>query len=383
MDVRLIATSAFGLESVVARELRNLGYENARAENGRVLFAADLDAISRCNLWLRSADRLLVQIGQFPARTFDELFEGTRLLPWSDWLPESANFPVQGKSIKSRLFSVSDCQAIVKKAVVESLKKRYRRQWFDENGPRFKIEVSLLGDIATLTLDTSGAGLHKRGYRPLSHAAPLKETLAAALVQLSRWKPDRAFIDPFCGSGTIAIEAAMIGRNIAPGLMRHFDAQDWPVLSPSRWTQAVQEARDLARPRQRLGIFGFDIDQEAVRMARYHSRQVGLDTGLHWEARAVKDVRSRFRYGYIVTNPPYGERLAGPKELPVIYQGLRQLFMHLDTWSHSILSADLNLEKSFKKKADKKRKLYNGRILCNLYQFYGPKPDSLTGPFGL
>lgn len=383
MDVRLIATSAFGLESVVTRELRSLGYENMKTENGRVLFSADLDAISRCNLWLRSADRLLVQIGQFPARSFEELFEGTKHLPWSDWLPENANFPVQGKSIKSRLFSVSDCQAIVKKAVVESLKKRYRRQWFDENGPRYKIEVSLLNDIATLTLDTSGPGLHKRGYRQLSHAAPLKETLAAALVQLSRWKPDRAFIDPFCGSGTIAIEAALLGRNIAPGLMRHFDAQDWPILSTSRWSQAIQEARDLAHPRQKLGIFGFDIDPEAVRMARYHCAQAGLGTGLHWEAKPVKDVQSRFRFGYVVSNPPYGERLAGQKELPAIYQGLKQLFMHLDTWSHSILSADLSLEKSLKKSADKKRKLYNGRILCNLYQFYGPKPDSLTGPFGL
>ncbi|MEQ8175162.1 MAG: class I SAM-dependent RNA methyltransferase [Syntrophomonadaceae bacterium] len=382
MNVRLIATSAFGLESVVARELRSLGYENGKAENGRVLFTADLSAICRCNLWLRSADRLLVQIGQFPARSFEELFEGTKQLPWSDWLPENANFPVQGKSIKSRLFSVSDCQAIVKKAVVESLKKRYRRQWFVENGPRYKIEVSLLDDIATLTLDSSGPGLHKRGYRQLSHTAPLKETLAAALVQLSRWKPDRAFIDPFCGSGTIAIEAAMLGRNIAPGLMRHFDAQDWPTLSTSRWSQALQEARDLACPRQRLGIFGFDIDPEAVRMARYHSSQAGLGAGLHWEARGVKDVYSRFHYGYVVTNPPYGERLAEPKGLNVIYQDLKQLFMHLDTWSMSILSADLNLEKSLKKKGDKKRKLYNGRILCNLYQFYGPKPDSLTGPFG-
>lgn len=383
MEITLIATCAFGLESVVVRELRSLGYENVETENGRVLFTADAAAISRCNLWLRSADRLLVQMGQFPARSFEELFEGTKLLPWSDWLPENANFPVQGKSIKSRLFSVSDCQSIVKKAVVESLKKRYRRQWFDEKGPRFKIEVSLLNDIATLTLDTSGPGLHKRGYRQLSHAAPLKETLAAALIQLSRWKADRAFIDPFCGSGTVAIEAALLGRNIAPGLMRHFDAQDWPVLSAYLWSQAIQEARDLARPQQRLGIFGFDIDPEAVRMARYHSSRAGLISGLHWEARDVKDVHSRFHYGYVVTNPPYGERLAGQKELPVIYQGLKQLFMHLDTWSHSILSADLNLEKSLKRKADKKRKLYNGRILCNLYQFYGPKPDSLAGPFGL
>lgn len=383
MDLTLIATSAFGLESVVARELRSLGYENTKTENGRVLFTADLAAIGRCNLWLRSADRLLVQIGRFPARSFDELFEGAKHLPWTDWLPENANFPVQGKSIKSRLFSVSDCQAIVKKAVVESLKKRYRRQWFDENGPIHKIEVSLLGDIATLTLDTSGPGLHKRGYRQLSHTAPIKETMAAALVQLSRWKPDRAFIDPFCGSGTIAIEAALLGKNLAPGLMRHFDAQDWPVLPPILWSQALQEARDLARPGQKLGIFGFDIDPEAVRMARYHSSRAGLGSGLHWEARAVKNVQSRFRYGYVVTNPPYGERLAEQKDLPVIYQELRQLFIHLDTWSHSIFSADLGLEKSLKRKADRKRKLYNGRILCNLYQYYGPKPDSLTGPFGL
>lgn len=381
MELQLIATSAFGLESVVARELRHLGYDKLRTENGRVLFSADWGAITRCNLWLRSADRLLVQIGEFPAQSFEELFEGTKHLPWSDWLPEEADFPVQGKSIKSRLFSVSDCQAIVKKAVVESLKKKYRRQWFDENGPRYKIEVSLLGDIASLTLDTSGPGLHKRGYRQLSHSAPLKETLAAALVQLSRWKPDRAFIDPFCGSGTIAIEAALIGRNMAPGLSRHFDAQDWSVLPASAWSQALQEARDLARPQQNLGIFGFDIDPESVRMARYHSSQAGLGSGLHWERKPVKDVNSRFHYGYVVTNPPYGERLAEQKDLPEIYRGLERLFSSLSTWSHSVLSADMRVEKSLKRRADKKRKLYNGRLLCNLYQFYGPKPDSLTGPF--
>lgn len=383
MELQLIATSAFGLESVVARELHNLGYDNVKTENGRVLFSAAPAAIARCNLWLRSADRLLVQIGQFPAQSFDELFEGTKHLPWSDWLPENANFPVQGKSIKSRLFSVSDCQAIVKKAMVESLKGQYRRQWFEENGPRFKVEVSLLGDIATLTLDTSGPGLHKRGYRQLVHSAPLKETLAAAMVQLSRWKPDRAFIDPFCGSGTLAIEAALLGRNMAPGMLRHFDAEDWARLPSAIWIQARQEASDLARPHRNLGIFGFDIDPDAVSMARYHSSQAGLGNAVHWERKAVKDVQSRFHYGYVVTNPPYGERLADQKILPEIYRGLENLFSHLNTWSHSVLSADMRLEKFLKRKADKKRKLYNGRILCNLYQFYGPKPDSLSGPFGL
>ncbi len=380
-NFRLVATSAFGLESVVAREIKELGYEKTSVSNGRVSFDADLAAIPRCNLWLRSADRLLVQLGQFSATSFDQLFEQTRALPWSDWLPENANFPVQGKSIKSRLFSVSDCQAIVKKAIVESLKTRYRRQWFDENGPRYKIEVGLLDDMATLTLDTSGAGLHKRGYRSLSHSAPLKETLAAAIVQLSRWRPDRALIDPFCGSGTIPIEAAMIGRNMAPGLFRNFDAEQWPVVSRFLWQQYRQEAKDLLIPNPCTGIWGFDIDASSIKMARFHAEQAGLKKDIHFETKEIKQLNMHHQYGYLIANPPYGERIADKEQLPALYKEMTGLFKRMHTWSFYIITADLNLEKKLGRKSDKKRKLYNGRILCYLYQFYGPKPSRLAGPF--
>lgn len=381
MQLELVATSSFGLESVVAQELKVLGYNNLKVENGRVAFVSEARAIARCSLWLRSADRLLIQVGRFPAQTFDELFEGTRSLPWPDLLPDNALFPVQGKSIKSRLFSVADCQAIVKKAIVEKLKVKYRRKWFEENGPRFKIEVGLLDNMATLTLDTSGAGLHKRGYRQLSHAAPLKETLAAAMVHLSRWKPDRAFIDPFCGSGTLAIEAALIGRNIAPGLARDFDAEKWLWLPSSIWQAARKEALDLQNPGQALGIFGFDIDPESVRMARHHARLAGLGAGLQFERKDVKELSSRFNYGYLLGNPPYGERIADKSDLAEIYRNLAQLFKRLDTWSFYLLSADLAFEKRVGRQADKRRKLYNGRILCNLFQFFGPRPPLLSGPF--
>ncbi|MGI5922032.1 MAG: THUMP domain-containing class I SAM-dependent RNA methyltransferase, partial [Syntrophomonadaceae bacterium] len=278
--INLIATAAFGLESVVANELKNLGYNNLKIENGKVSFAADEKAIARCNLWLRSAERLLLKVGEFEARSFEELFENTRALPWQDWIPAQGQFPVEGKSINSKLFSVSDCQAIVKKAVVEKLKQTYPCRWFSETGPRYRIEVSLLKDVATLTIDTSGAGLHKRGYRKLSAAAPLKETLAAAIIMISRWKPDRALIDPFCGSGTIPIEAGLIGRNIAPGLNRSFDAENWAALPARIWSEARNETRDLIDHEQPLGIMGFDIDKEVISLARYHVKQCGLQNGI-------------------------------------------------------------------------------------------------------
>jgi putative N6-adenine-specific DNA methylase len=240
----LIATATFGLESIVAREVRRLGYENVTTENARVIFQGDEEAICRCNLWLRSADRVFIRMGEFPAHSFEELFERTKALPWGDILPENANFPVQGKSVRSKLFSVPDCQAIVKKAIVEKMKLKYKRDWFEEDGPRFAIEVGLLKDIATLTIDTSGAGLHKRGYRRTAGDAPLKETLAAAMVDLSFWNPDRVLLDPMCGSGTIAIEAALIGRNMAPGLMRRFASQEWPFMPSSLWNKAREEARE-------------------------------------------------------------------------------------------------------------------------------------------
>jgi len=381
--IELIATAAFGLESIVANELKKLGYDNLLVENGRVSFEADIDAIAHCNLWLRSADRLLLKMGEFEAYSFDELYEKTRALPWSDWLSETAEFPVNGKSIQSQLFSVSDCQAIVKKAVVEKMKEKYHCQWFKETGPRYKIEVALLKNIATLTMDTSGAGLHKRGYRSLSGEAPLKETLAAALINISRWRADRAFIDPLCGSGTIPIEAALIGRNIAPGLKRSFAAEKWQQIPRGIWQKAREEAFDLILHDQPLGIMGFDIDDAALSLSRYHAEQAGLKNAISFQRQDVTKLRSKYNFGYLICNPPYGERLSEKKEVEFLYRDMGKVFKNLDTWSFYIISSHPQFEKHFNRKADKKRKLYNGRIQCNYYQYYGPKPDNLEGPFAI
>ncbi|MGI6453707.1 MAG: THUMP domain-containing class I SAM-dependent RNA methyltransferase [Syntrophomonadaceae bacterium] len=380
-EVQLTATSAFGLEAIVAREIKQLGYENVKVENGRVDFAGDLAAIARCNLWLRSADRLLIRMGEFPATNFDELFEQTRALPWSHWLPKDAEFPVTGKSVNSQLFSVSDCQAIVKKAIVEKMKEKYHVNWFKETGPKYKIQVALLKNIATLTLDTSGPGLHKRGYRKLSAAAPLKETLAAAMIDISRWKPDRVLIDPFCGSGTIPIEAALIGRNIAPGLNRTFAAEEWPQLPAEIWKRAREEAKDSIDHHQDLGILGFDIDREVLSLAQYHAKQAGVSKWVHFQQQDVRKLKSKYKYGYLICNPPYGERLEEKKEVDILYQDMAKALAALDTWSCYILTSHPGLERLFNRKADKKRKLYNGRIQCNYYQFFGPRPDNLAGPF--
>ena len=381
--VDLIATAAFGLESIVANELKKLGYENLKVENGRVSFTADLDAIARCNLWLRCADRLQLKVGEFEARSFEELFEQTKALPWSDWLPENAEFPVEGKSIQSQLFSVPDCQAIVKKAIVEKMKIRYPRKWFEENGPKYRIQVALLKDRVTLTIDTSGAGLHKRGYRKLSSEAPLKETLAAALVSISRWKADRAFIDPCCGSGTIPIEAALMGRNIAPGLGRDFVAENWSQIPANLWRQAREEARDSILHQQPLGIMGFDVDSSVLDLARYHAKQAGLHNLVSFQQQDVRQLASKYNYGYLITNPPYGERMSEINEVEVLYRDMGKVFRKLDTWSFYVISSHPRFEALFQRKADKKRKLYNGRIQCNYFQFFGPKPELMQGPFAI
>lgn len=372
--INLIATATFGLESIVAREVKALGYDDVRVENARVEFSGDPKAICRSNLWLRSADRVLLKIGEFTATSFDALFEGTKALPWEDWLPVTAEFPVEGKSIKSQLFSVPDCQAIVKKAIVERLKSRYRKTWFEETGPKYRVEVALLKDVATLTIDTSGAGLHKRGYRKLSAQAPLKETLAAAMVNLSYWRPDRVLIDPFCGSGTIPIEAAMIGLNIAPGLKRSFVAETWPQISPEIWKKAREEANDAILRLDKLQIIGTDIDEKVLSLARYHRKLAGLDQHIHLQRMAVSDLHNSRKYGCIICNPPYGERLGDTEEVIPIYREMKKAFDPLDTWSLYVLSAFPDFERVYGRRADRKRKLYNGRLECQYYQYYGPRP---------
>lgn len=376
--VELIATSSFGLEAVVAREVRKLGYEDTRVENARVTFRSDGRGICRANLWLRSADRVLIKMGEFPARSFQELFDRTRQLPWADWLPVDATFPVNGKSIRSQLHSVPDCQAIVKKAVVESLKDRYRREWFDETGSLYAIEVALLNDIATLTLDTSGAGLHKRGYRKLSAAAPLKETLAAAMIDLSRWHSDRLLMDPFCGSGTIPIEAVMIALNQAPGLKRNFAAEHWPVIPSRWWSDARSEARDLMKRDLTLKIRGTDIDAQVLKLARYHARQAGVEKQIHFQQMAVNQVQTKEKYGFLVCNPPYGQRLEDRVAVEKLYREMGSTCKkNLESWSFYILTSHKEFERLWGRRADKKRKLYNGRIESHFYQFFGPKPPLL------
>ncbi len=376
--IELIATATFGLEAVVAREVRNLGYQEVTVEDGRVTFTADESAICRANLWLRSADRVLLRLGSFEATSFEELFQKTRALPWPEWLPENANFPVNGKSIKSKLHSVPDCQAIVKKAVVEKMKEKYRREWFDEDGPRYTIEVALLKDVATLTMDTSGPGLHKRGYRKLSSEAPLKETLAAGMINLARWFDDRVFMDPLCGSGTIPVEAALIGLNIAPGNQRSFDAQLWPAVPEKLWHEARTEAADLVKKDRKLRIIGTDIDEKVLSLARYHAQAAGVAEHIHFQRLPVSEVRTKSKYGYIVCNPPYGERLGEAKEVEALYREMGRVFRSLDTWSSFIITSYPRFEQLFGRKADKRRKLYNGRIECHYYQYFGPRPPRRT-----
>lgn len=373
-NIQLIATSPMGLEAVVARELRELGYSDLTVENGRVTFTGEELDICRANLWLRTAGKVLVKLGEFEARTFDELFEGTKALPWPQWLPKNAQFPVEGKSYKSQLSSVPACQGVVKKAIVEKMKEQYHREWFAEDGARYVIEVALSNDIATLTLDTSGDSLHKRGYRKHATEAPLRESLAAALVLLSRWSPERPLYDPFCGSGTIPIEAAMIGWNIAPGLRRTFAAEAWSRVSEEMWTEAKNEAYDALQDDIPLQLFGSDIDEAAIDIALASAKSAGLSDTIPFQVASIGDVRPDGYYGCIVTNPPYGERISEQAEVEHLVRQLGALHQQLDTWSTFVLNPLRNFEQNFKQKADKKRKLFNGRIACQLYQYFGPLP---------
>ncbi|GLI05310.1 RNA methyltransferase [Paenibacillus tyrfis] len=370
--IELIATAPMGLEAVVAREVRDLGYDQVTVENGRVTFVGDALAIARANLWLRTADRVLVKMGQFPARTFDELFEGVKALPWPDWIPEDGEFPVEGRSHKSQLSSVPACQGIVKKAVVESMKLRYGTEWFRETGGRFVIEVALLNDIATITLDTTGPGLHKRGYRKLVTEAPLKETMAAAMILLSRWQPERPLYDPFCGSGTIPVEAAMIGWNLAPGLRRSFNAEAWPLVPESLWQEAREEAYDLVRDDVPLQIAGSDIDRSAIEVAQASAKAAGLGKELSLQTLPVAKAQPLGDYGCIITNPPYGERLGDRSEAERAVRDFGHLYAQLPTWSAFVLTPAKQFEHYVNRPADKKRKLFNGRIECQLYQYFAP-----------
>ncbi|KKK37641.1 RNA methyltransferase [Mesobacillus campisalis] len=372
--LELIATAAMGLESLVAKEVRDLGYE-CQVENGRITYKGDELAIARSNLWLRTADRVKIKAGEFKAYTFDELFEKTKSIPWEQFLPENAEFPVSGKSQKSKLFSVSDCQSIVKKAIVERLRKAYKKtSWLEENGPLFKIEVSLLKDVATLTIDTSGSGLHKRGYRVDQGEAPLKETLAAALVMLTNWTPERPFADLFCGSGTIPIEAALIGQNIAPGFNREFVSESWDWMPDTVWEQARNEAEDMAKYDQPLDITGSDIDHRLVKIAAENAFEAGLGDLVNFKQMRVQDFAVKKDYGVIVSNPPYGERLGEKNAVEQMYKEMGKVLGALDTWSVYIMTSNEQFEQFYGRPATKKRKLFNGFIRTDFYQYWGKRP---------
>ena len=372
----LIAPCHFGMEAVLKKEIQDLGYQIVKTEDGKVTFTGDKDAFVRANLFLRTAERVLWKVGSFRAETFDELFEGTKKLPWEEYLSPDAKFWVaKATSIRSKLFSGSDIQSIVKKAIVERLKFKYRMEWFPETGSEFPLRVSLLKDEVTIGIDTSGESLHKRGYRKLTSKAPLTETLAAAIIMLTPWNKDRLLVDPFCGSGTIPIEAAMIGANIAPGLNRSFTAKSWSDILPAKlWSEAEEEAREGIRRDIEMNIQGYDMDKDIVAAARRNAKLAGVDQWIHFQQRELKDLQSSKKYGFIITNPPYGERLEDKAAMPLLYRQIGQAFSALDSWSLYLLSGYEEAEPYIGRKADRNRKIYNGMLRTYLYQFLGPKP---------
>lgn len=372
----LIAPCHWGMEAVLKREITDLGYEISRVEDGKVTFFGDARAVADANIFLRTADRILWKVGEIRAETFEELFEGTKAIPWERWIPANGKFWVtKATSVKSRLFSAPDIQSIMKKAMVERMKQYYGISWFPEDGASYPVRVTILKDVATICLDTTGVPLHKRGYRKMTVKAPVSETLAAGILLLTPWRRDRILVDPFCGSGTFPIEAAMIGANMAPGMKRSFLAQSWKELVPaSCWRQAFEEARDLVQPEGKMDIQGYDIDPLAIKAALENSRAAGTDRWIHFQQRPVSQLAHSGRYGFLVTNPPYGERLEEKEALPGLYRQLGERFSALDGWSLYLLTAYEDAERYIGRKANKNRKIYNGMLRTYLYQFLGPKP---------
>lgn len=378
----LIAPCHFGLEAVLKREIYELGYEITKVEDGRVTFEGDAEAICRANIFLRTAERILLKVGQFHAATFEELFQGIKKLPWEDYVPADGKFWVtKASSIKSKLFSPSDIQSVVKKAIVERLKEHYRIRWFEENGASYPLRLFLMKDEVTAAIDTSGDSLHKRGYRTLASKAPITETLAAALIMLTPWRRDRILVDPFCGSGTFPIEAALMAANIAPGMKRSFTAQDWTNLIPGElWQECLEEARELINMDISVDIQGYDIDGDIVKAARDNARRAGVDQLIHFQQRPVSALNHPKKYGFLISNPPYGERMEDKEALPELYQELGEAIKRLDSWSSYLITAYEEAERYIGRKADKNRKIYNGMIKTYYYQFLGPKPPKRQRP---
>lgn len=372
----LLVPCHFGLEAVLKREIYDLGYEITKVEDGRVTFEGDEEAICRANIFLRTAERVMIQVGRFKATTFEELFQGIKNLPWEEYIPEDGKFWVKkASSINSKLFSPSDIQSIAKKAMVERMKQKYHKEWFKEDGASYPVRIFLLKDEVTVALDTSGDSLHKRGYRTMTSKAPLTETLAASLIMLTPWRKDRILVDPFCGSGTFPIEAAMIAANIAPGMNRDFTAEEWTNLIDRKlWYECVKEAEDMIDTTVKVDIQGYDIDGDVIKAARENAKRAGVEHMIHFQQRAVADLSHPKKYGFIITNPPYGERLEDKADLPELYTQIGQGYQRLDSWSMFLITSYTDTEKYIGRKADKNRKIYNGMLKTYFYQFLGPKP---------
>lgn len=372
----LLVPCHFGLEAVLKREIYDLGYEITKVEDGRVTFEGDEEAICRANIFLRTAERVMIQVGRFKATTFEELFQGIKNLPWEEYIPEDGKFWVKkASSINSKLFSPSDIQSIAKKAMVERMKQKYHKEWFKEDGAAYPVRIFLLKDEVTVALDTSGDSLHKRGYRTMTSKAPLTETLAASLIMLTPWRKDRILVDPFCGSGTFPIEAAMIAANVAPGMNRDFTAEEWTNLIDRKlWYECVKEAEDMIDTTVKVDIQGYDIDGDVIKAARENAKHAGVEHMIHFQQRAVADLSHPKKYGFIITNPPYGERLEDKADLPELYTQIGQAYQRLDSWSMFLITSYTETEKYIGRKADKNRKIYNGMLKTYFYQFLGPKP---------
>lgn len=372
----LLVPCHFGLEAVLKREIYDLGYEITKVEDGRVTFEGDEEAICRANIFLRTAERVMIQVGRFKATTFEELFQGIKNLPWEEYIPEDGKFWVKkASSINSKLFSPSDIQSIAKKAMVERMKQKYHKEWFKEDGAAYPVRIFLLKDEVTVALDTSGDSLHKRGYRTMTSKAPLTETLAASLIMLTPWRKDRILVDPFCGSGTFPIEAAMIAANIAPGMNRDFTAEEWTNLIDRKlWYECVKEAEDMIDTTVKVDIQGYDIDGDVIKAARENAKRAGVEHMINFQQRAVADLSHPKKYGFIITNPPYGERLEDKADLPELYTQIGQAYQRLDSWSMFLITSYTETEKYIGRKADKNRKIYNGMLKTYFYQFLGPKP---------
>ena len=376
--MELTAPCHFGLEAVLKKEILDLGYEISHVEDGKVTFYGDAEAICCANIFLRTAERVLLKVGSFHAETFDELFEGTKSLPWENYIPEDGKFWVaKANSIKSSLFSPSDIQSIMKKAMVERLKGSYHQEWFPESGASYPLRVTIMKDEVTAALDTSGVSLHKRGYRRMTARAPITETLAAALLMLTPWNKDRILVDPFCGSGTFPIEAALIAADIAPGISRSFLAEGWTnLIRFADWEGVREEARERVNRNVQTDIQGYDIDGEIVRAARENARMAGVDHLIHFQQRPLSQLSHPKKYGFIVTNPPYGERLEEREKLPALYTQIGEVFDRLETWSKYLITSYDRAEYYIGKKADKNRKIYNGMMKTYFYQYTGPKPPA-------